>query len=253
MCAIADLDLDGVDEVMWGERCIELDQGAELFCAARESYRGHSDIVQPVYVRTNQSWRLYTCRESDPGAAPRVVCYDHQGRFLWGDVSYGHMDMGWSAHLAPGDSLTAMSVRIGKKTCGIDGRFHFDRDEFTFDCLSGAPIHLPISIYGTLPVDLNGDGLHELVRGIPGQGGEILNSQGEEIGKTGGPAALLSKFLDYPGEQLLVGYPEGMLRAWGDARAEDSPAAQARYQHPFYRANQRLTAVGYNLVNLGGL
>jgi hypothetical protein len=33
----------------------------------------------------------------------------------------------------------------------------------------------------------------------------------------------------------------------------DTPSAKARYAHPAYGLNQRLTAVGYNLVNLGGL
>ncbi|MGH2371025.1 MAG: hypothetical protein ACRDI2_22845, partial [Chloroflexota bacterium] len=47
MCAIADLDGDGAQELLWGERCIELDTGRERFCADREAYRGHSDIVQP--------------------------------------------------------------------------------------------------------------------------------------------------------------------------------------------------------------
>ena len=44
MCSIADLDGDGVQELMWGERCIRLDTGTEVFCADRDSYRGHSDI-----------------------------------------------------------------------------------------------------------------------------------------------------------------------------------------------------------------
>ena len=36
-------------------------------------------------------------------------------------------------------------------------------------------------------------------------------------------------------------------------RAEDSDAARARYQHPFYTLNQRFGVTGYNLVNLGGV
>ena len=40
-----DLAGDGVEEVMWGERAIELDTGSELFCAHRHSCRGHSGVV----------------------------------------------------------------------------------------------------------------------------------------------------------------------------------------------------------------
>jgi len=64
---------------------------------------------------------------------------------------------------------------------------------------------------------------------------------------------MASKFLDLPGEQLLAYAPDGTLRIWADRNAEDSPAALARYAHPFYRTNQRLTAVGYNLINLAGI
>jgi hypothetical protein len=64
---------------------------------------------------------------------------------------------------------------------------------------------------------------------------------------------MASHFLDRPGEQVLAYYPDGTLRIWSDRHAADSPAAQSRYAHPFYRANQRLTATGYNLINLAGL
>jgi hypothetical protein len=250
MCAIADFDQDGAQEVLWGERRIELDTGRELFCADRTSYRGHSDIVQPVLDRATGRWCIYTCRESDPAAAPRVALFDAQGERTWGHVEHGHMDMGWVAQF---ERPIAMAIRIGAKTCGPDGRFHFDRDEFVFDALTGEPQPLPFSVYGTLPVDLDGDGHHELVRGIPGLDGAVLDRKGNVVGSVGGPVAMLSKFVDHAGEQLLAYYPDGTVRVWADRNAEDSVVAQARYGHPLYRANQRLTGVGYNLVNLGGV
>ena len=51
MCAISDMDGDGVQEVLWGERCIELGEGRELFCADRDTWRGHSDVATPVLDR----------------------------------------------------------------------------------------------------------------------------------------------------------------------------------------------------------
>ena len=112
---------------------------------------------------------------------------------------------------------------------------------------------LSFSVYGTLPVDLNGDGYHELVRGIPGQDGAVLDRRGNALGCVGASVAMLSKFLDHPGEQLLAYHPDGTLQVWGDRKAQDSRQALARYTHPLYAANQRLTGVGYNLPNLGGL
>jgi len=253
MCPIADLDQDGVEELMWGERCIELDTGSERFCADRETWRGHSDVVQPVLDRATGRWLLYTCRESDGAVSPRVALFDGRGQRIWGAVDRGHMDMGWVARLGEGGRQVSMAIRIGHKTCGPDGRFHQDRDEFVFDTLTGAEQRLPCSVYQTLPVDLDGDGCHELVRGIPGSNGEVVNRHGQVCGSVGGPVAMASKFLDRPGEQVLTFHPDGTVRIWADRDAHDSEAALARYRHPFYEANQRLTAVGYNLVNLGGL
>ncbi|MDX1285315.1 MAG: hypothetical protein R3182_09890, partial [Draconibacterium sp.] len=48
MSPIVDINNDGVDELLWGERCIELDNGNMIFCADEETWTGHSDIIEPV-------------------------------------------------------------------------------------------------------------------------------------------------------------------------------------------------------------
>jgi len=250
--AVVDLDGDGVDEVLWGERCIRLDTGAEVFCADRESYRGHSDVADPVFDRASGKWFFYTCRESDDRGTPRVALYDHKGARVWGALDHGHIDMGWSARLGEAGGLVSMAIRIGKKTCGPDGRYHQGMEEFTFETLTGCPIKLPYSIYRALPVDFDGDGSHELVRGIASGNGEALDASGNVIGQLGAPVALASKFMPRPGEQVLAYYPDGKLRVWADKRAEDSDAAKARYANPFYATNARLCATGYNLGTVSG-
>jgi hypothetical protein len=253
MCPITDLDSDGIEKLMWGERCIELDRGTELFCADREVYRGHSDVIQPILDAASGRWFLYTCRESDNQATPRVVLFDDKGRRIWGHVDHGHIDMGWAARLGEHREHIAMAIRIGQKTCGPQGRFHQSRDEFTFDALTGQAHPLPFSVYQTIPVDVDGDGYHELVRGVPGGNGEVIDRRGQVLGSVGGAVALASKFLDRPGEQILSYHPDGTVRVWGDANAGDSPEALARYAHPFYDANQRLSSSGWNTWVLGGL
>jgi len=103
---------------------------------------------------------------------------------------------------------------------------------------------------------LNGDGYHEFASALGEQSDrKIYSVEGDVLGKLGENAiiGMASKFLDHPGEQLLCYYPDGRVIIWGDRNAVDSPRAKARYSHPYYRHCQRLTAVGYNLVNLGGL
>lgn len=253
MCAITDLDGDGVQEVLWGERCIELSQGREVFCADRDAYRGHSDVVQPVLDRERERWCIYTCRESDPQASPRVVLFDDQGERVWGAIDEGHIDLGWVARLGPGGRPIASAVRVGGKTCGPAGRFHTQIEEFAFDALTGYPVELPFKSYGTIPVDLNGDGYHELVCGRASRGGKVIDRHGNVIAQLGAAVAMASKCMSWPGEQLLAHYPDGTVRVWGDRNACDVPDALARYEHPFYTANQRASGVGYNLAVLGGL
>jgi hypothetical protein len=253
MCPITDLDGDGVEELMWGERCIELDGGTERFCADRDVYRGHSDIIQPLLDRATGRWFLYTCREGDARAAPRVALFDDTGRRVWGALDEGHMDMGWVARLGPDREPLAMAIRIGHKTCGPDGRFHQECEEFTFNALTGTPHPLPFRVYQTVPVDLDGDGYHELVRGVPGGDGEVLDRHGRRVGSVGGPIALASKLLAHPGEQVLSYHPDGTVRIWGDRNASDTPEARERYAHPFYRANIGLGSTGSNLGVLAGV
>ena len=119
--------------------------------------------------------------------------------------------------------------------------------------VTGEKKPLGFSVYRTLPVDLDGDGCHELVRGVPGGDGEVLDRDGRTLGTIRGTVAMASKFLDRPGEQVLAFEGDGTLRAWADANARDGEEALARYAHPFYKANQRLTSCGYNLCALGGL
>ena len=100
---------------------------------------------------------------------------------------------------------------------------------------------------------MNGDGLHELVRGLPGGDGAILDRTGRILAEPGGMTAMASKFLDLPGEQILVFHEDGRVEVWADRNARDSEQAKARYGQRFYRLNQAQTANGYNFTNLGGL
>jgi hypothetical protein len=216
---VADIDGDGSDEVMWGERCIRLDDGKELFCCDRESYNGHSDVVQPVFDVASKKFFIYTCRESDDRGSPRVALYDNAGRRVWGAVDKGHIDMGWVARLGENRAYVSMAIRIGNKTCGPDGRYHTNMEEFTFETLSGRPVKLPYSIYRTLPADVNGDGYDELVSGLTNGTGEIIDRHGATLGNIGGPIALSKQFMDRPGEQLLAYYKDGHVRIWVDEHA----------------------------------
>ncbi len=258
MSPVVDLNQDGDDELLWGEHCFSLRDGQELWCADRDTWPWHSDVIQPVWDRESKTWSVFTARENDVEKPPRLVMYDANGKRKWHAVERGHMDMGWTARLKPNGNNhqyehVCLGVAIDHKTCGPDGRHHTDPKAHAFVANTGEPFELPFNPYGTLPVDLDGDGGHELVYGLPGQDGRVIDRQGQTLGSVRGPVAALSKLLDLPGEQAVTFHPDGTLRIWADRDAHDSDAAKQRYAHPAYRTQQRLTATGYNLINLGGL
>ncbi|MHC4396508.1 MAG: hypothetical protein ACYS1A_12715 [Planctomycetota bacterium] len=253
MCPVIDINNDGIDEILWGERCIGLDTGRELFCADRDVYQQHSDVIQPVYDRSQNRWFIYTCREGGQKISPRVVLFNDKGRRVWSDVDYGHMDIGWVARIGENGEHIAMAIRIGSKTAGPKGFFRQGMEEFSYKALTGEKYPLRFSTYKTLPVDLNGDGIHELVKGADKGMSLIIDGQGKVLGKFKGSVVMASKLIDHPGEQLLCYRPDGMLRILADANAKDNADALWRYNNPFYKASQALTASGSNRILLGGL
>ncbi len=258
MTPILDINNDGVDEILWGERCISMDDGRYLFIADKNQYRGHSDVIQPTLNRANNTWSIFTCRET-PGFKPRVVMFNDMGKRIWTDLEEGHMDAGWTAHVNS-DSLSIIAFTInisgGRKIAGPDGFFRTDVKEYAYNAVTGEKIGLPFKAYSTVPVDLDGDGYHEFACALGEQSNrKVYTISGKEIGFLGEKSyiAMASKFMDLPGEQILCYYPDGEIKIWADKNAKDSQVALDRYKSPYYKSSQALTASGYNKVNLGGL
>ncbi len=259
MCPVIDIDFDNKDELLWGERCINIEDGSYQWIADKKVYNGHSDVIQPTLNRKTGKWSVFTCRESgDKGEIkPRVVMFNDRGKRLWTDLDFGHMDMGWTAQVNTDSVKTiAYTMSRGDKMAGPNGFFRLDIKVFTYNAEIGERIKLPFSPYNTAPVDLNGDGYHEFACAIGEQADRnVYNLDGSVIANLGEGAyfSMGSKILDLPGEQIITYYPDGTVKIWADRNAKDSEEAIKRYQHPYYQKAQKLTAVGYNLTNLGGL
>ena len=250
---VVDIDNNGVDDLLWGERCIELDKGTQLFCADEKTWRGHSDIIQPVYNYSDNTWSFFTCRESFNNQSPRVAFYDHNGNRVWADLGEGHIDTGWSARLSKEGEPVVLGVKVGEKVRTVEGERRTGIVENTYEAFSGKKINLGFNVYTSIPVDINGDGIHELVKGYFEGDGTVLDADGNILGNIGGLAAMASKFTGLPGEQILSYSKEGIVRIWADRNAEDNERALSRYKNPFYRVNQKQTGNGYNLFTLGGI
>jgi hypothetical protein len=252
MYPVVDLNDDGVDELLWGERCLSLDTGEELFCGDRDTYSGHSDTILPFRDSKSGRWLIYTAREKQSKVSPRVAVYDTQGRRVWGAIDAGHMHINWIARFGH-DAYTAIAIRIGSQEQTRQSRNINGREPFAFDASTGEVRELPFDPFQFVPVDLNGDGLHELVRGTAHNGGgdgAVIDGQGRPLGTIEGGVAMAGKIIDHPGEQVLT-YSGRTIRLWGDAAAKDVSAD--RYQHRYYQQILRSTATGNQNYLLAGV
>ena len=252
VCPVVDINHDGIDELLWGERCVELDKGKELFRADRGIWRGHSDIVVPVLDRDTGRWLIHTCRETSPKQSPRIAMFNDQGIRMWGALDEGHIDTGWAAHLGPEGQPVVLGVKVGRKIRDAQGERRLWTTSHLYEAATGKPLNLPFDPYTSIPVDLDGDGIHELVKGYFEGDGTVYDRTGKMLGNVGGLCAMCSKFTRLSGEQILSFSKDGLLHIWADVNAKDSPVAEKRYRDRFYYTNQRMTACGYNLFSLGG-
>lgn len=250
---VVDINNDNIDELFWGERCIELDRGKELYCAAADSWEGHSDIIQPVYDYKLNKWSIFTCRESFNEQDPRLVMYNQEGIQIWGDLSSGHMDTGWAARLGEDGEPYVLGVKVAKKTRTAEGETRSEVVEYIYKAFSGEKVDLKFDVYTSIPVDINGDGIHELVKGYFEGNGDVIDRNGKILGNIGGLSAMACKFMPAPGEQILSYSKDGWIKIWADINARDNQRALNRYANPFYKINRIQTGNGYNLFTLGGI
>ena len=169
-----------------------------------------------------------------------------------GDV-YKRQHKGWVGRIGKEGRLLANGMRITGQSKDAFGRYYTGITEFVYDAMTGAPISLPYSLFDTAPIDINGDGLHEILRNVAAGDTELIDRDGNRICHLGGKVAMNTKILNFPGEQVMLYYPDGTIRIFRDKNAVDSETAKKRYQLPFYLRNQYARNIENNICMLGGI
>lgn len=253
LCPVLDFNDDGIDELFWGERLISFDDGHELFCGDKGRYLGHSDMVVPFVDEKNGKKYIFTCREDyEVKGEPRVITYDEQGKRAWTAVeSHGHMHNGWIACIGPDYQKISMAMRINRVVINHEIQ-DIEPEDFYFDAITGKPVESPLPFKGSefMPVDFNGDGYHEFYGVCGTLKGYITDRFGTIYHFIGGEQIRSGKVFSFPGEQMMLFYPEeGKVRIWGDQAAVESEYFQKRFSRVYHTRMQHFMGTGYNHIN----
>ena len=258
---VLDINHDGIDEFLWGERAISFDDGQDIFCLDQERYHGHSDLIIPFIDYETGKMYVFTGRETgDYLGCPRVVTFDAaDGSVVWEDIyseswghyqDDGHIHYGWIATVEPDYRRVAFAYRRREK---------IRKAEFyLFDALTGEKLEhtfpYPLSI--VKPIDINGDGYSKFLytarnnSWIGMDGGDcmqLLDRNGKLLFYAGGGLVTVGRWDGFAGEQFMTAHAaECKVRIWGDLDASENEIFKLRHAAGFHEFMNKQKGSGYN-------
>ena len=165
---VADINDDGKEEILWGERCIG-EKGKELWAIKeRIPYPGHPDIVVAADILpSHEGKEVFFGREGGVGKNEKIGVYlsDQHGNILWSHWDYHHIDRGWVSKIVKGqEGLQCLAIDLVDKQESKAGPWMLVEPTGMLwnskGVLLGNP---PSSFYRSFPVDWDGDGVREIV------------------------------------------------------------------------------------------
>jgi len=249
-----DLDGDGADELLWGDRCLDLATGRDRWLAPAWRFDGHTDVIAPGrYLSGPGDWQIYYCREGWSGeGSGGVLLLDSAGECIWADRSLGHVDMGWAARIGPDSSHRFYGLEIGHKEAGRAGFSRAGLREHAYaPDGSGWDSRVPLAY--SLPVDWDGDGQHELLYFGGDRKGQIVKPDGTLLDRLEASPLWGAKICDAPGEQVVCSQRDGRILIYANESARDSDMLLSRCRSKEYDKWLGMFGMGYSLYLLGGL
>lgn len=249
---VLDFNDDGVDELFWGERLLSVEDGHEVLCCDKYSYRGHSDIIIPFLDFETEEKYIFTCREGDERkGVPRVVTFHEDGSRAWTALEKGHMHFAWLATVGENGQYRRVIMAMDLiRYPGENGLVTEDPVEYYFDAYTGERVEMKLPCFGAwlFPIDINGDGYSEFYCSEGEDEGWLFDQNGNKIKKLEGMQVKNGQILKkFECEQLMLADSNGIVRVYGDAEPKTSEIFKKRHSYKGYHAfQQRLMASGYN-------
>jgi len=163
---IADINEDGKEEILWGERCIG-ENGKDLWTVKeKRPYLGHPDIVFPAKILPGSKGKqIFYGREGWGEKKEKIGVYlvDAQGKILWANWGYHHIDRGWVGKIVPGqDGMQCLGIDIMEKQWNKEGAKLIEPSGLLWGSGGNLLGNPPASWYFSFPVDWDGDGIREI-------------------------------------------------------------------------------------------
>lgn len=163
---IADINEDGKEEILWGERCIGGD-GKDIWAIKEKiPYSGHPDIVFPAKIIPSlKGKQIFYCREGWGENKEKIGAYlvDYRGKILWANWGYTHVDRGWVGKIIPGQGgMQCLGIDITEKLWNKEGAKIIEPVALLWGSAGNILGNPPSSWYFSFPVDWDGDGVREI-------------------------------------------------------------------------------------------
>jgi len=163
---VADINEDGKEEILWGERCIG-ENGKDLWTVKENMpYLGHPDVVFPAKILPSMRGKqVFYAREGWGEKKEKIGVYlvDDQGKILWANWGYHHIDRGWVGKIVPGqESMQCLGIDIMEKEWNKEGAKLIEPSGLLWDSGGNLLGNPPASWYYSFPVDWDGDGVREI-------------------------------------------------------------------------------------------
>jgi len=113
--------------------------------------------------------------------------------------------------LGEDDEPVVLVVQVVKKIRTAEGERRTKVEEFAYLASSGKKIIPGFNVHIIIPVDLNGDGIYELVNVYIEGNGDTLDLKSNRTWNIGGLSAMACKFTGLPQEQILSCSPDGWI------------------------------------------
>jgi len=238
---VTDINEDGKEEILWGERCIG-DKGTELWAIEENvPYSGHPDVVFPAKIVASQKGKqIFFGREGWGEKKEKIGVYlvDHRGKTLWANWGYRHIDRGWVGKIVPGkEGMQCLGIDILEKQWSKEGAELIEPTGFLWDSGGRLLWNPPPSWYYSFPVDWDGDGVREI---CIMEGGVVQKYGGKVMDKLSADCLWGADLFGDHREEIVAAPGDGKIYIFFHTGAADStprvtPIADRQYKNDLSR------------------